>query len=123
MWKILKSYFWWTYKRGSLHYDVMVTLILLFLFVSPQFIHYRDKPVESGMPGNSAVMVQSDGSDGYVYVVPTAIMHYSGDDNTQRQTELLRVIQPIAGDVTVEKVEAVRDGRGNLTAYRAWVKH
>jgi len=34
--KILRSYFYWTYPRGSFHYDVLVTLILLFIFVTPQ---------------------------------------------------------------------------------------
>ena len=33
--QILKSYFYWTYPRGCFHYDVMVTLILLFIFVTP----------------------------------------------------------------------------------------
>ena len=41
--KLLKSYFWWTYERGSVHFDVMVTLILLFLFVSPQLHRLRRK--------------------------------------------------------------------------------
>ena len=30
MQRILKSYLFWTYPRGSFHYDVMVTLILVF---------------------------------------------------------------------------------------------
>jgi hypothetical protein len=75
------------------------------------------------MPGNGAVVVQSDGGDGYVYQVPVTIMRYSGSDDTQRRVELLRVIQPIAGDVAVQKVEPVIDGHGHLIAYRAWVKH
>ena len=32
--KILKSYFYWTYPRGNVHYDVMVSLILLFAYLS-----------------------------------------------------------------------------------------
>ena len=47
--QILKSYVFWTYPRGSFHYDVMVTLILLFLFVSPRLINYRDHtPLSAG---------------------------------------------------------------------------
>ena len=42
--KIVKSYFYWTYRRGSFHYDVKVTLILLFIFISPQLWNYGDKP-------------------------------------------------------------------------------
>jgi hypothetical protein len=123
MWKTLKNYFWWTYKRGSFHYDVMVTLILAFLFISPHYIAYRDKPVEDTLSGNDSVEVQSDGSDGFVYVVPVEILHYKGADVDQRKSDLLRVIQPIAGDVTVNKVDTVLNGEGNLVAYRAWIKH
>jgi len=45
--KLLRSYLFWTYERGSFHYDVMVTLILLFLFLAPRFIDFKDKPVET----------------------------------------------------------------------------
>jgi hypothetical protein len=47
MGKLLRSYLWWTYERGSFHYDVMVTLILIFMFVSPRLIDFKDKPVET----------------------------------------------------------------------------
>jgi hypothetical protein len=42
--KTIKGYIWWSYERGSFHYDVMVTIILLFIFVAPRFIDFRDKP-------------------------------------------------------------------------------
>jgi len=44
--QVLLSYFYWTYSRGSLHYDVMVTLILLFIFLTPHIpgLNYGDKP-------------------------------------------------------------------------------
>jgi len=40
----IKRYIWWTYERGSFHYDVMVTIILLFIFLAPRMIDFRDKP-------------------------------------------------------------------------------
>jgi hypothetical protein len=42
--KTIKCYIWWTYERGSFHYDVMVTIILLFIFLAPLVIDFRDKP-------------------------------------------------------------------------------
>jgi len=42
--KTLKSYVWWTHERGSVHYDVMVTLILAFIFLTPHWINYGDQP-------------------------------------------------------------------------------
>jgi hypothetical protein len=35
IWRTIRGYILWSYERGSLHYDIMVTLILLFVFVSP----------------------------------------------------------------------------------------
>ena len=49
MFRLLKSYIWWTYDRGTIHYDVMVTLILLFIFAAPRFIDFRDKPAPSNV--------------------------------------------------------------------------
>src|SRR5690242_11531052 len=42
--RVVKSYFYWTYKRGSFHYDVMVTLILLSIFVAPHLWDFGEKP-------------------------------------------------------------------------------
>ena len=39
--KTLKSYFYWTYPRGSFHYDVMVSLILVFIFAAPHFMFFE----------------------------------------------------------------------------------
>jgi len=44
IWRTIRGYILWSYERGSLHYDIMVTLILLFIFVSPHFLNYKDKP-------------------------------------------------------------------------------
>src|ERR1041385_1168634 len=42
--RTLKGYVFWTYARGSFHYDVMVTLILAFIFIAPHYIDFKDKP-------------------------------------------------------------------------------
>ena len=44
IWRTLKGYLFWTYTRGSFHYDVMVTLILAFIFIAPHYIDFKDKP-------------------------------------------------------------------------------
>jgi hypothetical protein len=39
----LASFLWWTYPRGSLEYDVMVAIILAFIFLTPPRV-FRDQP-------------------------------------------------------------------------------
>ena len=41
--------------------------------------------------------------------------------DAERQAAILRVIEPISGEVTLERYEAVRDAQGHVIAYNAWV--
>ena len=123
MLKMLRSYLFWTYDRGSLHYDVMVTLILLFIFVSPHFINYRDRP-NFQLP--SQIMVENDGSGSLIYQVKRAdvdqsLRHVKGSSEDLRTRRALRrLIEPIAGDVLIDRYEAIDDTGGGVTAYRVW---
>ena len=112
----LRRYFWWTYPRGSVHYDVMVTLILLFIFVAPIWINFRDKPATRS-PRQTEVVVQQEG-DGFLYTVDASVVN-AGSDAEVRES-LLRVIEPVAGEVTLDHYAAVRDRKNNITSYRVW---
>ena len=124
---ILKSYFWWSYERGSFHYDVMVTLILLFLFLGPRFIDFKDRPVETVAIHSSEVLVkeagQSDGSPRFIYQIRADMP--GGPQVTQTEPErldsILRVVEPISGEVSLERDEPVLDSHGKIVAYNAWV--
>src|SRR6185312_2188868 len=116
MGKILRSYLFWTYERGSFHYDIMVTLILLFLFVSPRFIDYKDKPVETVALQSSEVLVKTTGlnrenkDEGAAFVYQIRAEDLTGaTTETDRRAAILRLIEPISGEVTLERYEPVRD--------------
>jgi hypothetical protein len=125
MFKLIRSYIFWSYERGSFQYDVMVTAILVFMFVSPHFIDYNEKPVETVALHASEVLVKeagttSSGSSRFMYQVRADDMGAAKTD-TERQTAILRVIEPISGEVTLERYEPVRDAQGKVVAYNAWV--
>jgi len=117
IWQSIRGYILWTHARGSLQYDVMVTLILAFVFLSPFWINFKDKPAER-IPHPTEVVVIPDGQTGFVYVIDAKAV--SPADRKQPEAALLRVIEPIAGEVTLTRYEPVYT-RGRLTAYRAWV--
>ena len=128
MLKIFRSYFWWTYERGSFHYDVMVTLILLFLFLGPRFIDFRDRPVETVALHSSEVLVREAGSEGetsrFIYQIRADdVQKIVGGDSNDATTRnaILRVVEPIAGEVTLERYQPVRDAQGRIVAYNAWI--
>src|ERR1700760_4929025 len=110
MQRILKSYLFWTYPRGSFHYDVMVTLILIFLFVSPRLINYRDRPQEAPM-ANKYVRVRADGANAWSYQIGADQLADTSSDE-KLKAELLESIQAISGTVQIDRYQVQKDASG-----------
>jgi hypothetical protein len=108
----------WSHERGTVQYDFMVTLILLFVFFSPRLINFNDKPVERN-PHSTGVLVYPDGTGGLVYQVDAKAVVPGDDDSVRNQ--LRRVIEPISGEISISRYEAVTDKKGKTTAYKVWV--
>jgi flavin-binding protein dodecin len=122
--KLLRSYFFWTYERGSFHYDVMVTMILIVLFVSPRFIDFKDKPVTAIPLHASEVLVKEQGSSGddarFIYEIRAEDLHGASSD-ADLKAAILDVVEPISGSVTLLKYAPVMDTKGHIVAYDATV--
>jgi hypothetical protein len=119
IWRTIRDYILWSYERGTIQYDVMVTLILLFVFLSPYWINFKDKPVEHN-PHRTEVVVTPDGEGGFIYKVEASAI--SGKDDEGRRAELLRIIEPISGEVTITKIEPIKDRSGRVLTYQVWVQ-
>jgi hypothetical protein len=120
--QVLLSYFYWTYSRGSFHYDVMVTLILLFIFLTPQIPgwSYGDKPsTAAGLI--HPIQVIGDGGHGVIITVQVSDANVpAGASDAVVKKALRKAIEPVTGDaVFVEKWETVTDAQGNR-AWRVW---
>jgi hypothetical protein len=120
VWKAISSFIWWSYDRGSIQYDIMVTLILLFIFLAPRKINFKDKPIER-TPHPTRVVLIPDVESGYIYQVDAA--EVAGKDAAAIQGYLQRVIEPIiAGEVEIARYEPVRDKNGRVVAYKVWLR-
>lgn len=119
--RTIRSYILWQHERGTLHYDIMVTLILIFVFFSPRVINFNDKPAPLNRhPTGVVVSTDTDNDGSLVYQIEASQVSAAGDSTLRDQ--FARVIQPISGDVSVEKYEPVSDSKGHITEYRVWVK-
>jgi hypothetical protein len=96
----------------------MVTIILLFIFLTPR-AWFRDKPAEH-RPHQTEVVVLPDGDKGFIYEVDAAAV--SGNNDDAVRGDLLRVIEPIAGEVNIASYEPVRDNKGHVTMYKVRVQ-
>src|ERR1700732_2000323 len=109
VWGTIRSYILWQHERGTLHYDIMVTLILIFIFFSPRVINFNDKPVARN-PHPTEVVVTSDTEGRLIYQV-TASAVTPGDNRSVRE-QLLDTIEPISGAVSIISYEPVSDHKG-----------
>jgi hypothetical protein len=116
--RTIRSYILWQHERGTLHYDIMVTLILVFVFFSPRVINFKDKPAHVNRHPNS-VVVTSDGAGEWVYQIDASAIS-AGDESLLRD-QFLHVIEPISGEVSIVKYEPILDNNGRVQEYRVWV--
>jgi hypothetical protein len=118
-WRTIRGYILWQYERGTLHYDIMVTLILIFVFFSPYWINFNDKPT-ARIPHPTDVVVTRDAEGRLLYqIAGSAVL--PGDDRSVRE-QLLHIIEPISGQVSIVKYDAVTDRHGNVQSYKVVVK-
>lgn len=118
LWPTIRSYILWQHERGTLHYDIMVTLILIFIFFSPRVINFNDAPGTSNQHP-TGVIVTSDQAGGLLYQIDASAL---ATGNSAVTDKLLQVIEPISGGVTITRYEPVSDDKGRVKEYRVWVK-
>ena len=115
VWRTIRGYILWQYERGTLHYDMMVTLIIIFVLFSPRVINFNDKPIARN-PHPTDVVVTTDAQGHLLYQVEASAVT-PGDDRSVRE-QLLRIIEPISGGVSILSYEATTDGKGRVQSYK-----
>ena len=119
--EVLKSYFYWTYTRGSFHYDVMVTLILAFIFITPWLWDYGDKPRSTALI-IQPVIVTGDGARGLIVTLTASDVNVPpASSDAVIKKALKKAMEPVMGDsMFVERWELTRDRNGNPVSWKVW---
>ena len=119
--QVLKSYFYWTYSRGSFHYDVMVTLILAFIFITPWLWDYGDKP-NSTAANTQPVIITGDGAHGLIVTLQASEVKVpAASPDPAIKKALKKAMEPVLGDsMYVERWQLTRDQSGNPLSWKVW---
>ncbi len=111
-WHALRPAVFWRYPRGSWQYDVMVGLILVFVFATPR-AWFRDQP---RIPNaQQIVMLPSESGRPVFWIDPELIGELPPEKLEGRIHTLLQ--QRTGRRVTVLEVEPAKDHEGNLKGY------
>ncbi len=114
----ISRFLFWDYKRASWQYDVMVGIILAFIFLTPRE-WFRDQP---RIPNASNVaMLPSEHGSSVLWLDSALLANVPEDQRIARATDVLR---RRTGDrkIQVVRVEAVRDSESELQGYLAFAR-
>lgn len=112
---MLKRFIFWDFPRASWQYDVMVGIILAFIFLTPRS-WFRDQPRIG--KASSIAMISSENGVSAFFVQAELV---AGVPDDQREAKLNRLVQTKTGDnrLTVTRIEPVYDSEGHLQGYMA----
>jgi hypothetical protein len=112
---MLKRFILWDYRRASWQYDVMVGIILAFIFLTPRG-WFRDQPRAS-----SVVMLPSENGSPVVFVDSEVL---AGVAEARRVPEVTRLLQsrPETRHLAATRVQPIVDAEGGLEGYLAFTR-
>ncbi len=111
---MLKRFILWDFVRASWQYDVMVAIILAFIFLTPRD-WFRDQP---RIPSASSIIpLPADG-----FFVPIEVLAKTPDN--QRIVSLTRQIRTLPGrsHFTVTRIEPILNSESELQGYMAFAR-
>jgi hypothetical protein len=115
---MFKRFILWDFPRASWQYDVMVGIILAFIFLTPRE-WFRDQP---RIPRASQIAMLPSEHGSQVAWMDTGLFAGVGDDRRMaRATELLRA-QTSNKKIVVVRLETVMDSENEIQGFLAFAR-
>jgi hypothetical protein len=110
----MKRFLLWDYPRAVWQYDVMVGLILAFIFLTPRDF-FRDQPRAS-----SIIMLPAEREANVYWLEPKLLVDTPESDRLQRTSELLR--QRYGRTFSVIRLEPTFDSEKEIIGFHAYTR-
>ena len=99
----------WDFRRGSWQYDIIVGLILVFIFATPRSI-FRDQPKAA-----SVIMLPSEQNTGLFWIAPQVLMGVPEREEKAKAAALVNARYKT--HKTVAHVEPILDAEDEIKGY------
>ncbi|MBI2955988.1 MAG: hypothetical protein HYY26_01615 [Acidobacteria bacterium] len=116
--RTLKGLVLWSHDRGTWQYDVMVALILVFVFLTPaRFFH--DQPVYNPWHARDIMRLDTD-PNGVRYRVSAQLLASYDPDPYRAAPEVFQL--NLNHPFTIVRIQEVRGEGGEVVWYDVWVR-
>jgi hypothetical protein len=112
--RTLGRFLFWDFTRGSWQYDVMVGLILAFIFLSPRYV-FQDKPRPA-----SVQMLPAEPGTGLFWIAPELLEGVASEKLVEKASALVNGRFKIRQ--TIMRVEPILDEEKDITGYMAYAR-
>ncbi len=117
LWGVLRPIVFWSYRRGSWQYDLIVVGILAFIFLTPRDL-FRDQPRP---PSVQQIADLSDGKGTVVFwVEPSVVDDTPAEELTEKLRRLLRQRQD--KNLRIIDTQQTKDAEGKVRAYLVYAR-
>jgi hypothetical protein len=117
LWGWLRPVLFWSYRRGSWQYDLIVVAILAFIFLTPRSF-FSDQP---RLPKVREVQTLNDELGTQVFLVESAAVgDKTGDEITVAVQDLLR--RQTGHDLEIVETRPSMDAGGEVTGYLVYAR-
>ena len=117
LWDRLRPIVFWSYRRGSWQYDLIVVGILAFIFLTPRDL-FRDQPRPSSA---QQIADLSDGKGTVVFwVEPSVVDDTPEEELTEKLRRLLRQRQD--KNLRIIDMQPTKDAEGKVRAYLVYAR-
>ncbi len=117
LWGWLRPVLFWSYRRGSWQYDLVVVAILAFIFLTPRSF-FSDQP---RLPKVREVQTLNDELGTQVFLVESAAVgDKTGDEITVAVQDLLR--RQTGHDLEIVETRPSMDAGGEVTGYLVYAR-
>lgn len=113
-WKAVKRFILWDFSRGSWQYDVLVGLILVFIFFTPRQV-FRDQPRPV-----SIAQIPSENAATVYWLEPSLLNRVPESERLARAAELLK--SRLSKKHAVVRVEPIFDSEEEIHGYLAFAR-
>ena len=108
----VKRFLFWDYRRAGWQYDIMVGVILLFIFLTPRD-WFRDQPKAS-----SVVMLPSESGANVYWMEPDQLADVSEAGRIDKANELLKARKGVKQKIV--RLEPIFDSEKDIRGYMAF---
>ena len=113
-WRRVGRFVLWDYPRASWQYDVMVALILAFIFLTPRGM-FRDQPRPT-----SIVSLEGHSGLDVLWLAPELLQGVPESEKSSKATAL--IVKKLGRGVTLVRLDTILDAEKEPTGYMALVQ-